>query len=231
LDLTDSESEVANDAWTGTDPCKHAIRPGSAASVDPRLTDAEYHVCPPEILRIIGCLRSLCVFHGPTECSNFQRQVLADGAVIVQAQTIELLCKKGGFSTEQAVILAEAIDMGIDKAQLVTVPIMDARFAEMDARFAKVDARFVEVNARIDSNFAVLNGKIDSKIETLSTRLDGNFTSVNARMDSLQAKIELKMQRWAVLMILAMLAGQTALGPIGMEAFSSLRQALSTLVR
>jgi hypothetical protein len=157
------------------------------------------------------------VFHGPTECSNFQRHILADGAVIVQAQTIELLCKKGRFSTEQAVILAEAIDMGIDRTQLVTVPIMDARFAE--------------VNARIDSNFAVLNGKIDSKFETLSVRIDGNATSLNARMDSLQAKIELKMQRWAVLMILAMLAGQTALGPIGMEAFSSLRQALSTLVR
>jgi hypothetical protein len=164
------------------------------------------------------------VFHGPTECSNFRPNVLADGVVIVQAQTIELLCKKGNFSTEQAVILAEAIDMGIDKAQLVTVPIMDARFAQVDARFA-------EVNARIDGKFATLNAKIDGTFATLDAKIDGNFTSVNSRMESLQAKIELKMQRGAVLMILVMLAGQTALGPIGMEAFNSLKQALSTLVR
>lgn len=193
---------------------------------------------------------------------------LADGVVIVQAQTIELLCKKGNFSTEQAVTLAEAIDMGIEKAQLVTVPIMDARFALVDARFvevnakidskfatldakidgkfstldAKIDRNFVTLDAKIDSNFAAVNAKVDSNFETLSGRIDANFktltaqidgnsTSVNARMDSLQARIELKMQRWAVLMILVMLAGQTALGPIGMEAFSSLKQALSTLVR
>jgi hypothetical protein len=43
--------------------------------------------------------------------------------------------------------------------------------------------------------------------------------------------MDLKMHRWAVKMIIAMLLGQTALGPIGMQAFSSLRQALSTLVR
>ncbi len=67
--------------------------------------------------------------------------------------------------------------MGIEKAQLVTVPILDAR------------------------------------------------------MDSLEARIELKLRRWAVKMVIAMLLSQTALGPIGMESLSSLRQALSTLVR
>jgi hypothetical protein len=108
----------------------------------------------------------------------------------VQAETIELLSVKGKFTTEQAVIVAAAIDMGIEKAQFVTVPIIDARFAAMDARFAAVDARF----------------------------------------DSLEARMDLKMQRWAVKVVIAVLVGQTALGPIGLEAFSSLRQALSTLV-
>ena len=108
----------------------------------------------------------------------------------MQAEMIELLSVKGKFTTEQAVIVAAAIDMGIEKAQLVTVPIMDARFAAMDARFAAVDARF----------------------------------------DSLEARLDLKMQRWAVKVVIAVLVGQTALGPIGLEAFSSLRQALSTLV-
>jgi hypothetical protein len=108
----------------------------------------------------------------------------------VQAETIELLSVKGKFTTEQAVIVAAAIDMGIEKAQFVTVPIMDARFAAMDARFAAVDARITQ----------------------------------------LEARMELTMQRWAVKVVIAMLVGQTALGPIGLQAFSSLRQALSTLV-
>lgn len=109
----------------------------------------------------------------------------------MQAETIELLSVKGKFTTEQAVIVAAAIDMGIEKAQLVTVPILDARLATVDARFA----------------------------------------SLEARLASLEVRLELKMQRWAVKVVIAMLVGQTALGPIGLEAFSSLRQALSTLVR
>ena len=105
----------------------------------------------------------------------------------MQAETIELLNVKGKFTTEQAVTVGAAIDM---KAQLVTVPILDARLAAVDARFASLDARLA----------------------------------------SLEVRLELKMQRWAVKVVIAMLVGQTALGPIGLEAFSSLRQALSTLV-
>ena len=107
----------------------------------------------------------------------------------MQAETIELLSGKGKFTTEQAVIVGAAIDMGIEKAQFVTVPIMDARFAAVDARFA----------------------------------------SLEARLTSLEARMDLKMQRWAVKVVIAVLMGQTAFGPIGLEAFSSLRQALSTL--
>jgi hypothetical protein len=88
--------------------------------------------------------------------------------------------------------------MGIEKAQLVTVPIMDARFAETNSR---MDAGFAAVNARIDSTSALL-----------------------------EARMDLKMQRLSVKMIIAMLAGQMALGPIGMNIVNSLRQALSTLL-
>jgi len=109
----------------------------------------------------------------------------------MHAETVELLSGKGKFPMEQAVVMSAAIDMGIEKPQLVTVPIMDARFAVMDARLVALDARITQVEARM----------------------------------------ELKLQQWAVKMIIAMLMGQTALGPIGMEVFSSVRHALSTLVR
>jgi hypothetical protein len=57
----------------------------------------------------------------------------------MQAQTIELLSGKGKFSMEQALTLAEAMDGVIEKAQFVTIPILDAR---LDALEAKLDAKF-----------------------------------------------------------------------------------------
>ncbi|HEV7447099.1 MAG TPA: hypothetical protein VGO18_31310 [Steroidobacteraceae bacterium] len=101
----------------------------------------------------------------------------------MQAEVIDLLSGKGKFPTEQALVLAEAIDMAIEKTQFVTVPILDARFA-----------------------------------------------AVNARIDSLEARMDLKLERWAVKMVIAMLLSQTALGPIGMGALDAVRRALSTLV-
>jgi hypothetical protein len=157
------------------------------------------------------------------ECSNFNAHVLADGAVIVQADTIELLTDKGKFAPAQAVVLAAAIDMGIEKAQLVTVPILDARLAAFDARFARLEAR-------VESGFALTNARLESTSASLNERLVSSSVSVNSRIDSLEARMDLRMHRWAVKMIIAMLLGQTALGPIGLQAFSSLRQVLSTLV-
>jgi hypothetical protein len=57
----------------------------------------------------------------------------------MQAQIIELLSGRGKFSMEQALTLAEAMDGVIEKAQFVTIPILDAR---LDALEAKLDAKF-----------------------------------------------------------------------------------------
>ena len=126
----------------------------------------------------------------------------------MQAEMIDLLSVKGKFPTEQALVLAEAIDMAIEKTQFVTVPILDMRFAAVDARFAAVDARFAAVDARI-------------------AQLEARLT---ARIDSLEARMDLKMERWAVRMVIAMVLTQTALGPIGMGALDAMRRTLSTLV-
>src|SRR6266702_6224373 len=125
----------------------------------------------------------------------------------MQAEMIDLLSGKGKFPTEQALVLAEAIDMAIDKTQFVTVPILDARYAAVEVRFAAVDARFARLEARMESGFAAMN----------------------ARIDSLEARMDLKMERWAIRMVIAMLVSQTALGPIGMSALDAMRRALSTL--
>lgn len=136
----------------------------------------------------------------------------------MHAETVELLNAKGKFTSEQAVTLATAIDMRIEKAQLVTVPVMDARFAAVDARFAAVDARFAKLEAKMDSGFASIGARMDS----LAASMDVRFVEMRS---------DLKMQRWTMRLIIAMLIGQTALGPVGVQALSYLRQALSTLVR
>jgi len=75
----------------------------------------------------------------------------------MQAETVELLRVKGKFPMEQALVLAEAMDLVIEKAQFVTVPILDARIAI--------------VNARIDALEAKLEAKLDAKFERWTTRM------------------------------------------------------------
>jgi len=68
----------------------------------------------------------------------------------MQAETIALLSGNGQFSVEQALILAEAMDGVIEKAQFVTVPILDERLATVTAR---IDALEVKLDAKFDAKF------------------------------------------------------------------------------
>jgi hypothetical protein len=109
----------------------------------------------------------------------------------MHAEVVGLLSEKGRFPTEQALVLAEAIDMAIEKAQLVTIPILDMRLAALTARF------------------------------------DAKFAAMDVRFAAMDAKLE----RWMVRMVVAMVASQTVLGPIGVNAADTLRRAFSILVR
>jgi len=132
-----------------------------------------------------------------------RRRVLP-GWLIMQAETIELLSGKGTFSTEQALILAEAIDQVVEKAQFVTVPLLDMRIATVTARMDTAESKLI---ARIESGEARLE----------------------ARISSMETKIDAKFERWTVRIVVMMILSQTALGPIGMRAFESMRQVISAL--
>jgi hypothetical protein len=83
----------------------------------------------------------------------------------VQAEASELLSGKGKFSSEQAVVLATAIDMGIEEAQFVTVPILDARFAVADARTTRLEAR-------VDSGFASVVASLGARVQDSGPTID-----------------------------------------------------------
>ena len=78
----------------------------------------------------------------------------------MQAATVEVLVHKGKFDPQIAVAVAEAIDMAISSSQLVTVPILDSRFAALDARFAAMDARFTTSEARVDAKLESLRAEL-----------------------------------------------------------------------
>jgi hypothetical protein len=51
----------------------------------------------------------------------------------LHAEAVEILIEKGRFEPEVALGIAEAIEASIMNAQLVTVPILDARLQELKA--------------------------------------------------------------------------------------------------
>ena len=149
---------------------------------------------------------------------------------MMHAEVIDLLSGKGKFSTEEAVVLAEAMGLALEKAQVVTVPILDARFAALDRRFADIDRRFADVDIRFASVDARLD-RLETRMESGFAVVDARFNQVNYRFDVLEAKFDAKMLRWAVLIIISTVLSQAALGPVGASALESAKKALSTLVR
>lgn len=127
----------------------------------------------------------------------------------MHAATVEVLVNKAHLEPEVAVAFAEAFDMAIANAQLVTVPVMDIRFAaveaKMDRRFAefeaKIDVRFAEVDAR----FVALEAKMDARFETFEARMKAGFAQVDAKIEKRTADLV----RWVLLVMLGNVALST----------------------
>jgi hypothetical protein len=130
----------------------------------------------------------------------------------MQAETVELLERKGQFPSEQALAVAEAIDMAIADQQLVTVPILDARFAASEAKF---DARFAASEAKVDARFAAFDAKMDARFVASEAKMDARFAQSDARIAALEARFEARLDRFRLQIIIAILVGHVALGPVG----------------
>ena len=110
----------------------------------------------------------------------------------MRALTVETLVKKGRLEPEVAVAVAEAMDQTIVHAELVTVPILDARLAiskaDFDARFAafsaQVDARFAAFSAQVDVRFAAFSAQVDARFAAFSAEVDGRFEAFSATIDA-----------------------------------------------
>jgi hypothetical protein len=145
----------------------------------------------------------------------------------MRAETIERLSEKGNFSSEQSLALAEAMDSVIEKAELVTVPILDSRLGVLDSRFADVDRRFAQINVRfdqVDARFA----RIDVRFEQMEARFEKNDARFDAVKTSFDA-VDIRFKVWSFRIILATALSQAALGPVGLSALELAKRLLSTV--
>jgi uncharacterized protein YdcH (DUF465 family) len=130
------------------------------------------------------------------------------------------------------------MDSVIEKAQLVTVPILDSRMALIDSRFAQVHRQFDQVDARfarIDVRFEQIDARFQ-QIDARFAKVDARFDAVNIRIDGVEARmktgfesIDVRFKFWSLRIILATLLGQAALGPVGLSALELAKRLLSTV--
>jgi hypothetical protein len=72
--------------------------------------------------------------------------------VMTSQAAVDVLMEKGRFEPQVALSVAEAIDMAMTELQIVTVPILDARLAELKAdtriSFAELEKEIEVTNER-----------------------------------------------------------------------------------
>ena len=90
----------------------------------------------------------------------------------MQGSTLRIL-EAALFTPPQALALAEAIESEIKGAELVTVPVIDVRFAAIDARFAAVDGRFAELRQEM----ARMETRLTNKMMGLGIAVSGIIVS------------------------------------------------------
>jgi hypothetical protein len=86
----------------------------------------------------------------------------------MHAATVELLVQKAHLDPDTALAIATAIDMALQHAQLVTVAVLDARFAAWEG---KIDARFAVAEAKTDARFAASEAKMDAALQKTKAEL------------------------------------------------------------
>jgi hypothetical protein len=121
----------------------------------------------------------------------------------MEAAAMDKLVEKGDLSPQVARAVAEALDITIKAANLATVPMLDARFAQQDA---KMEARFSSIEKSIESTkvwatllyvglAAVFFGGLAVDHRWLVNREDQLMAQVQARSDARFAAEELRTDR------------------------------------
>ena len=158
----------------------------------------------------------------------------------MHAATVDIMTKKARLDSDTAMAIAEAFDVAIQHAQLVTVPMLDVRLAELrsdmntrfaefgakvDQRFAGVDARFAAFQSYIDERFAKVDARflaLEARVSALEAKMEAGFALQEERLGKMLEALKSEVVRWVCLAVLgntALAAGVNAL----MNSFQHLR--------
>jgi hypothetical protein len=121
----------------------------------------------------------------------------------MEAIAMDKLVEKGDLSPQVARAVAEALDITIKAANLATVPMLDARFAQQDA---KMEARFSSIEKSLESTkvwatllyaglAAVVFGGLAVDHRWLVNREDQLMAQIQARSDARFAEEEARTDR------------------------------------
>ena len=143
----------------------------------------------------------------------------------MHAATVDLMMKKAHFENDVAMAVAEAFDIAIQQAQLVTVPVLDVRFAQLEA---KLEVRFIANDKSVAAQFATMKSEVDSRFLTLEGRvisLEGKmeilFKLQEERLDKKLEALKAEMVRWVFLVMLGNMAISAAVNAL-MNSFQHL---------
>lgn len=130
-----------------------------------------------------------------------------------EAKAIDVLMNKGNFEPQVALAIAEAVALIMTDAQVVTVPVLDARVAELKTLIKegdhKVDLVQADLGNKIDLFRAELDTKIDrvkgeleSKIDRVKAELDNKIDLFKADLEKLIESTKSELVRWVLLAML-----------------------------
>jgi hypothetical protein len=120
----------------------------------------------------------------------------------LHAAAVGILIEKARFEPEVALGIAEAIEASIMHAQLVTVPIFDARLQEL-----KAEVRVSLMN--IENKLSASESKLSANAQELKSDILRSSAELETRMERTKAELV----RWVFLVMLgnvALTAGATA---------------------
>src|SRR6202790_4677132 len=105
----------------------------------------------------------------------------------MEALAMDKLVEKGDLSPQAARAVAEALDITIKAANLVTVPMLDARFAQQDA---KMEARFGSFEKSMEARFGSFEKSMEARFGSFEKSMEARFGSFETSMEARFGSIE-----------------------------------------
>jgi hypothetical protein len=141
-----------------------------------------------------------------------------------QAETVELLIRKANFQPQVALAVVEAIDKTIKDAQFVTVPILDARLAELKAMIEVSNERLLKelatTRGQFSAELAATRGQFSAELATARGQFSAELATTRGHLSKEIANSKGELARWVLLVML----GSVAISTVASEVTYAIHQ-------